>query len=108
MYGLLNIIFPSEESQFDLSNIDGWTKLITERSNNIRTEKKLPLLNENQVKIYLEEQVENGDISIRPIHLDTGIMQFHDRVTNQETEDSYSFVLGLTSSLKSMLENTTS
>ncbi|MFC1507068.1 hypothetical protein ACFLQ6_08360 [Thermoproteota archaeon] len=108
MFGLLNIIFPSEKSQFDLSNIDGWTKLITERSNTIRSEKKLPLLNENQVKIYLKEQVENGDISIRPIHLDTGIMQFHDRVPSQESEDSYSFVLGLTSSLKSMLENTTS
>lgn len=107
MFGLLNIIFPSKDSQFDLSNIDGWTKLITERSNRIRTEKKLPLLNENQVKIFLKEQIENGDISIRPIHLDTGIMQFHDRVPSQELEDSYSFVLGLTSSLKNMLESTT-
>jgi len=108
IFGLLNIIFPSEKNQFDLSNIDGWTKLITERSNSIRSEKKLPLLNENQVRIYLQEQIENGDISIRPINLDTGIMQFHDRVSGQESEDSYSFVLGLTSSLKSMLENTTS
>jgi DNA-binding HxlR family transcriptional regulator len=107
MFGLLSIIFPSRESPFDLSNIDGWTKLITERSNRIRAEKKLPLLNEDQVEKYLKEEVENGNISIRPIHLDTGIMQFHDRVPSQDSEDSYSFVLGLTSSLKSMLESTT-
>ena len=107
IYSLLNIIIPAEKFPYDLTKISGWAQLITERSNKIRTEKKLPLLDQEQVQLHLNEQIDKGMISITPVHVDTGIIQFHDRLPSPEPEESYSFLLGLTSTLKSMFEGTT-
>ena len=105
IFSLLNIVFPHERLKYDLSKIDGWAQLVTDRSNKIRAEKKLPLLDEKQVQLYLREQNGKGAISLTPVHVDTGIMQFHDKVPETEPDDSYSFLLGLTSTLKTMFES---
>ena len=90
-----------------MTKISGWAQLITERSNKIRAEKKLPLLDKEQVQLHLNEQIDKGMISITPVHVDTGIIQFHDRLPSPEPEESYSFLLGLTSTLKSIFESAT-
>jgi len=104
IFSLLSVMFPQERLPYDLSKIEGWAQLITERSNKIRSENKLPLLDPDHVRLYLKEQIDKGIISITPVHVDTGIMQLHDKVPNTEPEESYSFILGLTSTLKTMLE----
>ncbi|MBS7622062.1 hypothetical protein KEJ39_00070 [Candidatus Bathyarchaeota archaeon] len=104
IFSLLSIIFPNEKHPYDLTEVEGWAQLVTERSNKIRSEKRLPLLKLAQVRQYLKEQIDEGKISITPVHLDTGIMQFHDEIPRSDPEESYSFILGLTSTLKTMIE----
>ncbi len=105
IYSLLNILFPTGRFPYDLTKAEGWAKLVTERSNTIRTEKNLPILDQRQVQLYLKEQIDQGLMSITPVHIDTGIIQFHNKLPSPEPEESYSFLLGLTSTLKTMFED---
>ena len=105
IYGLISQIFHPDDFQYDLSNLNGWSKFITDCTNKWRKEKGIPALEEKSVKEFLEEQVEKGAISIKPINVSSGILQFHEKIPDLHADESYSFLLGLISSLKSMAEN---
>ncbi len=105
IYGLINQIFHPDDFQYDLSNLNGWSRFITDCTNKWRKDKGIPALEEQSVKAFLEEQVEKGTISIKPINVSSGILQFHEKIPDLHMDESYSFLLGLISSLKSMAEN---
>jgi DNA-binding HxlR family transcriptional regulator len=106
IYSLLNIVLPKQDFSYDLTRVEGWAQMITERSNRIRAERKLPLLDQVQVQAYLSEQIEKGTISIAPVNLITGMLQLHDSLQSFEPDESFSFMLGLASALRGAFENT--
>ncbi|MGQ9543636.1 MAG: hypothetical protein ACUVTM_06095 [Candidatus Bathyarchaeia archaeon] len=104
IFSLLNMIFSTERLPYDLTKVDGWSELITDYSNKIRVGKNLPLLDKETVKRYLQEQVDKGLISITPVHVESGIIHLHDKM-RVEPEEFYSFMVGLTSNLRALFED---
>lgn len=105
IYSLLNILFPKQDFSYDLTRVEGWAQMITERSNRIRRERNLPLLDQARVQTYLNEQIEKGTISIVPVHLTTGMLQLHDDLQSPESDESFSFMLGLASALRGAFDS---
>ena len=105
IFGLISQIFHSEDFKYDLSDLNGWSRFITNFSNQWRKEKGIPPLEEQKVMDFLEEQVRKGSMSIKPFHVSSGILQFHEKLPELHMDESYSFLLGLISSLKSMAES---
>ncbi|MEM3380586.1 MAG: PadR family transcriptional regulator [Candidatus Bathyarchaeia archaeon] len=104
IFSILNMIFSPERLPYDLSKVDGWSEMIADYSNKIRAGKGLPLLDKEIVKRYLQEQIDKGSISIMPVKVDSGIIQFHDKM-EAEPEEFYSFMVGLTSNLRALFED---
>jgi len=103
--GILGQILYPNNFDYDLTDLDGWAKLITNFSNEWRKERDIPLLDEEKVKEFLKEQMRKGFISFKATKLNTNILQFHRKFPEMHVDESYSFLLGLISSLKSMTEN---
>lgn len=104
---LLSPLMPVEKFSYDLTSIEGWAKLITENGNKWRASKGMPLLSEQDVQFFLKEQMQRGAISIRPVRREFGLLEFHEKMPEPQPEEFYSFLLGLFSAMKSLLENET-
>jgi DNA-binding HxlR family transcriptional regulator len=104
---LLSPLMPAEKFPYDLTSIEGWTKLITDNGNKLRASKGLPLLSEQEVQLFLKEQMQRGAISIRLVRREFGLLEFHEKMPEPQPEEFYSFLLGLFSAMKSLLENKT-
>lgn len=102
--GILGQILYANNFDYDLADLDGWAKLITNFSNEWRKKRDIPSLDEKKVKDFLKEQLRKGFISFKPTKLNTNILQFHRKFPEMHVDESYSFLLGLISSLKSMNE----
>jgi len=104
---LLSPLIPVEKFSYDLTNIEGWVKLITDNGNKWRASKGIPLLSEQEVQLFLKEQMQKGAISIKPVRREFGLLEFHEKMPEPQPEEFYSFLLGLFSAMKSLLENET-
>jgi len=104
---LLSPLMPVEKFSYDLTSIEGWAKLMTENGNKWRASKGMPLLFEQDVQFFLKEQMQKGAISIRPVRREFGLLEFHEKMPEPQPEEFYSFLLGLFSAMKSLLENET-
>lgn len=105
IFSVLNLLFPKQGFPYDLTKVDGWAQMITDHSNRIRAERKLPLLDQGQVYTYLRQQIDGGAISIVPTQITTGMLQFHNNVRSFEPDEPFSFMLGLASALKEIFES---
>jgi len=104
LLSLLKPLVPPERFPYDLAGNESWARLITDQSNRWRREKGFPLLEETDVRRYLEEQIEKGFISIRPIHSEYGMLEFNEKMPEPQPEQFYSFMLSLLGSIGFLLD----
>jgi len=104
MLTLLSPLIPPEEFRYDLATVEGWANLIEEYGNRWRRNKGVPLLKRDEIAAYLNDLVAKGEISIRPVRVASGLLEFK-RMPEPQPEEFYSFLLSLFSGMKSVLED---
>lgn len=102
---LFTPFIPRDKFPYKLSTMKGWARLITDFSNRWRKEKKVPLLEEEEVLRYLTEQEQKGYLTIRRLRVETGILEFAKKMPEPKPEEIYSFLLNFLSGLKSLTES---
>ncbi|MEM4246601.1 MAG: hypothetical protein QW390_04835 [Candidatus Bathyarchaeia archaeon] len=99
---LLSPLIPPQDFPYDLSSVDGWAKLIEEYGNRWRRSKGVPPLKRSDIEGYLKELIQRGQLAIRPIRLNSGILEFKE-MPEPQPEEFYSFLLSIFSGMKSLL-----
>lgn len=99
---LLSPLLPQKDFPYDLSTLDGWATLIEEYGNRWRKEKGVPLLKKKDIKEYLQELIQKGDLSLQPIKVTSRLLNFN-KLPAPQPEEFYSFLLTIFSSMKSIL-----
>ncbi len=103
--GILNQIFHADNSPYDMSDLDGWAEFIKNFSNKWRKEKNIPPLEVAKIKEFLKDQIGKGNMSFKPIRFNSNLLQINQKLPETHISESYSFLLGLMSSLKEMEKN---
>lgn len=87
---LLSPLIPPEEFTYNLKTVEGWAQLIEEYGNKWRRNKGVPLLKRNDVEHYLNDLINKGELSIKPVNVASGLLEFKE-MPEPQPEEFYSF-----------------